>query len=74
MIRLEKNGQYMDVKGGFSWTVLFFGPLALLIRGQILLAIIDLLVYFTILPHIIWCFFVNSQRLNSFYNDGWKRV
>lgn len=33
-IHFHKNGQTRFVKHGFSWQLFFFGPLALLMRGQ----------------------------------------
>jgi len=39
-IHFHKNGQTRFVKHGFSWQLFFFGPLALLMRGQWPLALL----------------------------------
>ena len=56
--------------GGLSWTVLFFGAITLMIRGQYKLSLI------TLIPFARFITFINAnrQRHIALTNKGWKIV
>ena len=44
-IKFRKNGVVKEVKVGFSWTIFFFGWMALAIRGQYVHALISFVTF-----------------------------
>ena len=70
------TGVQKEVKRGFSWTMLFFGFLVPLLRGDIIWTIASLvLAGFTYgISWLILPFFYNKIYLNSLLNKGFKPV
>lgn len=76
------SGAKMQIEEGFSWTVFFFGFIALFLRRQIglglahlfLMLAIGATVYGLICIPIIWIWFgytANSANLNRLKEIGW---
>lgn len=72
----NRTGSRKQVKRGFSWTMLFFGVLVPLFRGDLLwfaislvLAIVTSGVSWLILP-----FFYNSIYMNRLFDKGYVLV
>jgi hypothetical protein len=68
-IKFEKNGIRKEVKVGFSWTVFFFGWLALAIRGQGIPAVVA----FCTFNLASWYYMFAANRLlaRSMIENGW---
>lgn len=61
-----------EVKHGFSWTIFFFGWIALAIRGQAKQAIISFLTF-----NLAACYFMftaNTTLARDMIRKGWKPV
>ncbi len=68
------KGKTKDVKLGFSWTSLFFGPLIPLFRGDILWTILYI-VLFPITAGFIWLIFpflYNKIYIKKLVGSGWQ--
>jgi hypothetical protein len=79
VLKNESTGVQRTVKQGFSWTIFFFGGLALLFRGQfkqfvILLILSFLLVIPGIIYWIVLCFTANRDRLDDLAQKGYKKA
>jgi hypothetical protein len=59
---------------GFSWTILFFGGIPLMLRGAWLAGImLSIMSMFTFgIVNILMAFIVNKSYLNEKLNKGWK--
>jgi len=68
-IKLQKNGVTKEIKVGFSWTTLFFGWLALAVRGMIVPALITLGTLG--LAGLYYCFTINRLQGRQMAADGW---
>lgn len=73
-IRFSKNGIHREVKAGFSWTVLFFGPIPFAFRGQAWHFLgYFLLAWLTMgLSNIVVAFFANGQTARWLAERGWQ--
>lgn len=68
-IKFQKNGVTKEIKVGFSWTVFFFGWLALLARGMITQAAIS---FFTLnFASLYYMFAINRIQAEKLAADGW---
>jgi hypothetical protein len=68
----QKHGRKIEVKDGFSWSVLIFGMFALIYRGMYKEAIICVMTFqVAILYYIFNANFLYSCKLE---NDGWERL
>jgi len=71
-IKFNKNGLTKEVKVGFSWTIFFFGALALLIRKQYGLAAVS---FFTFgLANFYFIFAANRMLAQQLIEDGWTTI
>lgn len=73
-VKFTKNGLSREVKAGFSWTVLFFGPFPFAFRGQwgwflfgMILAIATYGISGLVLP-----FFANRLTARWLVEKGWR--
>lgn len=69
------SGVTKEVKTGFSWTILFFGFIALLIRGQIKEELIILLTFWLgigIIYQIYLAFKGNEKQKDKFLLKGFE--
>ena len=66
----KRNGVHREVKVGFSWTVFFFGFIALLVRGQAIEALITLLTFG--LAALYYCFTANRLLTEKLKLEGWS--
>lgn len=73
-IKNLKTNQVKQVKAGFSWTVLFWGFLTPLFRGDwkwlIIFLLLDIIGVFTI-ANIVLSFLYNKFYLQDKINEGW---
>ncbi len=74
----QVTGQIVEVKQGFAWSVLFFGSLALLVRGQIKEAILYAIFAIPTLGiyPIYMCFKANEKKEKKLMKNGftyWRR-
>lgn len=89
MIRFvnDETGQTREVKDGFSFTVLFFGPWALLFRGQWEIALLLIIVAYVLnflffgigglfisLARILYAFEANNSLQKKLLNKGYRIV
>ena len=65
----EKNGVRREAKEGFAWTVLFFGVIALAIRGQIGFAFVTIVT--AGLAAFYYMFTANRLLIEQYQIDGW---
>ena len=71
-IKFQKNGVVREVKHGFSWTIFFFGWLALIVRKQYGLAAIG---FFTFnLSSFYFMFTANRLLARQMAEDGWHAM
>ncbi|MCK5602918.1 hypothetical protein KAR91_13635 [Candidatus Pacearchaeota archaeon] len=72
----KKTGQVREAPVGFSWTMLFFGSLVSLFRGDWKgTAISIVLCWLTVgLSHLVFPFFYNQMYINDLLNDGYTGV
>ena len=69
-VKFTKNGITQTVKVGFSWTVFFFGWVALLIRKQYVYAAVG---FFTFnLASFGIMFFANKAKAHDLIEQGWE--
>ena len=68
-IKFQKNGVTKQVKVGFSWTTLFFGWLALAVRGTVGPMIVTLFTFG--LAGLYYCFTINRIHARQLAADGW---
>lgn len=70
----NKSGVTKTVKVGFSWTVFFFGSIALAFRQQwgfaFLMLVLDIFLLGII--HMIYAFFANKHLAEQLVIDGWE--
>ena len=71
-VRFQKNGVQREVKHGFSWTVFFFGWIALFVRGQIVPGVLGLLTFN--ITTLYYMFAANKLLARSLAADGWRPV
>lgn len=69
-IKFQKNGVTKEVKVGFSWTTLFFGWMALAIRGQTVPALLGFLTLN--LSSLYYMFSANRILARKLAEAGWK--
>ena len=74
-ILLKNNsGQVKEVNTGFSWKVLFFGPLVPLFQGEIVLFIVTTILCLL----IVGCFFIpfiyNKNRIQRLIKKGFYPI
>lgn len=65
-----------QIKRGFSWTTFFFGPFALLLRGQYILALIAMVLAVATVG-VSWLFFpfiANKLLEETIVQNGWRLV
>lgn len=68
-IKFQKNGVTKEIKIGFSWPTLFFGWLALAVRGTIGPMLVT---FFTFgLAGLYYCFTINRIHARQLAADGW---
>lgn len=68
-IKFKKSGITKEVKVGFSWTIFFFGWIALAIRGQYVAAFISFITL-----NIAACYYMfaaNRLLARKLVADGW---
>lgn len=71
-VKFKKNGITKEVKVGFSWTVIFFGWMALAIRGQALPAILG---FFTFnITSLYFMFTANRLLARKMVENGWVAI
>jgi hypothetical protein len=71
-IKFQKNGVVREVKHGFSWTIFFFGMIALIVRKQYGLAAISL---FTMgIANFYFMFAANRLLARQMAEDGWQAM
>lgn len=69
-IKFQKNCVTKEIKIGFSWPTLFFGWLALAIRGT---AVPALITFSTLgLAGLYYCFTINRIHARQLADDGWQ--
>lgn len=69
-IKFQKSGLTKEVKVGFSWTIFFFGALALIIRKQYGLASVS---FFTFgLANFYFIFAANRMLAHQLIEGGWS--
>jgi len=86
-LRHPQKGRVIKIKRGFSWTVAFFGPIALAIRGEWLVCGISILIVLllTFIPIYIpsavaigaWAGYgavANEQLLKQRLKQGWELI
>ena len=71
-IVMEKNSVRRAVKEGFSWTVFFFGLLALLIRKQLIPALICFLTFG--IAGFYYMFTANRLLKEQLLLEGWEKT
>lgn len=73
-IKFRKNGLTREVKAGFSWTVLFFGPFPFLFRSQWGWFVGSfLLAWLTFgLSNFVMAFFANRLTARWLTENGWQ--
>ena len=73
-VKLKKNGIQKNVKKGFSWTMLFFGFLVPVVRGDIKWAIITFLAAWVTLgiSWLVFPFIYNQRYIEDLVSDGWS--
>ena len=79
VMRNEKTGMEKTIKKGFSWTVFFFGGIALIIRGQVKNLLIWLVLSFLfVIPGIIYgwylAFKANDELIDELGKKGYQIV
>ena len=70
MIEIVKNGQVKKLKTGFSWTVFFFGWIALAIRKQYIPSVITFVSFG--LAGFYFMFKANQLLLEQMQEEGWE--
>jgi energy-converting hydrogenase Eha subunit G len=78
-VTLTNGFKTVDTKIGYSWTVFFFGFIALFIRQQWLLAVVQLLLSIVypplyIVSSFILAFFANERKIRMLVQDGYSPV
>lgn len=75
-IKFKKNGVSREVKVGFSWTVLFFGPLAFASRGMWAMFAISWIVAMVTLglSSFFFPFFANRWYARHLAENGWQTL
>lgn len=75
-IKFTKNGVSREVKVGFSWAVLFFGPLAFAYRGFWSAALLTLLFAFITLglSAFVIPFVANKWYARWLAENGWSTL
>ncbi len=71
------TGLTKEVKIGFSWTIFFFGFIALIIRGQVKEALIVLLTSWVGVGLIYWVYLIfkgNEKLREKYILEGYKIV
>jgi len=68
-IKFNKNGLTKEVKVGFSWTIFFFGALALIIRKQYGLTAVSFLTFG--LANFYFMFSGNRMLAQQLIENGW---
>ena len=71
-IKFNKNGLTKEVKVGFSWTIFFFGWMALAIRGQYVPALISFLSFN--MASFYFMFSGNRLLARQLIEDGWIAI
>jgi len=71
-VKFKKNGITKEVKVGFSWTVFFFGWLALAIRGQYVPALISFLTFN--FAGFYYMFAGNRILARQLVENGWVAI
>lgn len=72
-------GNRRTVKQGFSWTIFFFGWIALIVRGQGSKALIGLvLTFFFVFPGILYGWYIafkgNRDLIDDLISKGYVQV
>ena len=70
-IKFSKNGVTKEIKVGFSYTTLFFGWLALAVRGTVVPVIITLMTFGLAGP-FFYAFTINRIHARQLAADGWQ--
>lgn len=71
-IKFKKNRLTKEVKVGFSWTIFFFGWIALAIRGQYVPALIS---FFTLnIAAFYYMFAANRLLARQLVRNGWFAI
>lgn len=72
----NQNGATKTVKNGFSWTMLFFGVLVPLVRGDFKWFLITLVAaFFTFgFSWLLFPFFYNKLYLDDLLNKGYEII
>jgi hypothetical protein len=68
--QFTKNGFTKEVKIGFSWTIFFFGWIALLIRKQYGYAVIALFTFN--IASLYFMFTANKAKAHDLIEQGWQ--
>lgn len=68
-IKFSKNGVQKEIKVGFSWTTLFFGWLALAVRGTVVQMLVTLFTFG--LAGLYYAFTINRIHARQLAADGW---
>lgn len=71
-IKFQKNGLTKEVKVGFSWTIFFFGWMALAIRGQYVAALISFVTFN--FAGFYYMFAANRLLARQLVGDGWTAI
>lgn len=72
-VRHKKSGITKTARLGWSWTYLYFGFLVPALRGEVLIAVLHLVITFCTfgLFQILWSFFYNKQQITRLLTHGW---
>ena len=72
-VQFKKHGLTREVKAGYSWTVLFFGPFPFAFRSQWGVFFAMFLAHFLSfgLSSIIMSFFANKVTARHLIENGW---
>lgn len=79
MVLENKAGNRRKVKQGFSWTIFFFGWIALIVRGQASKALLGLILSFLfVIPGVLYGWYMafrgNRELIDDLIAKGYTPV
>lgn len=75
----HESGLTKEVKQGWSWTIFFFGWIAMFIRGQVKEGIVSIGLYFLfIIPGFVYTLYMcskgNEKLVESYLEKGYRII